>query len=90
MGKFTRYIDQLINRVIPNGPAQTRSRHQVSHPYSSTALPESSASLPTRPGSLISTNSRSLINHVRRWTGKKSANRRRRTSFALLCLTTAG
>jgi hypothetical protein len=84
MGKITRYIDQLINRIIPNGPAQTRARHQVSLPCSSTALPGPSPPLSTRPGSLIPTYSRSLINHARCWTGKKSTNWHRCTSFTFL------
>jgi hypothetical protein len=29
MKKITRYIDQLANRIIRNGPAQTRTHHQV-------------------------------------------------------------
>ena len=51
MKKITRYIDRIRNRITRNDPAQTRTRYQVSQPYSSTALlfPPS----PTRPGSLI-------------------------------------
>ena len=54
-----------------HSPAQTRSRRQVLLPYSNTALPESSLSLPTRPGSPILTESRledSSINRAPRWT----------------------
>ena len=57
-----------------HSPAQTRSRRQVPLPYSDTALPESSLSLPTRPGSPILTESRledSSINHAPRWTRRE-------------------
>ena len=78
MKSITRYIDQLTNKIIPNGPAQTGTRHQdgdpVTLPYSSTAL--SSSSFPSRPGSSTRTDSRS-----KRF-GKKSTNERRCTSFA--------
>ena len=82
MGKITRYIDQVINRITPNGPARTRARRQVSLPRSNTTLPGPSPLIPTPSGLPILTYSRLLINYARRWTGKKSTNRRRSASFA--------
>ena len=87
MKKITRYIDQLTNKITPNDPAQTRTRHQdddqVTLSYSSTAVPSSSFS--TRPGSSTPTASHSkalLISRVHHRIGKKSTNGRRCTSFA--------
>jgi hypothetical protein len=79
--KFTCCIDQLTKK-IPNSPARMRARHQVSLPYSSTALPR-----PSLPTPLVSSNSNSegalmAEKHARRRTGKKLANRSQRTSFA--------
>jgi hypothetical protein len=82
MEKITRYIDQLVNIIIPDSPSQTRARH-LALPYSNTAVP--SPSFPTRPESPIPIDSRSeglLINYARYWTGRKSTNRRRCASFA--------
>ena len=93
MKNITRHIDQLTNRIIPNGPAQMRSRHQdndqLTLPNSSTAAP--SSLFPTRPGSTTVTDTRSkgsLMSHVRRRIVKKLTNRRRCTSFAQLFVTT--
>ena len=89
MKKITRYVNQLTNKILLNGPAQMRTLHQdddqVTLPYSSTALP--SSSFPTRPGSSTPTDSRSkgsLISHARRRIGKKSTSERRCKSFAQL------
>ena len=94
MKKITRYIGQLANRIIRNGPAQTRTRHQdddqVTVPSSSTAL--TSSLFPIRPGSTTLTTSRSKgtsICHVCRQIVKKLTNRRRCTSFAQLSVTAA-
>ena len=89
MKKITRYVDQLTKKIIPNGPAQMRTRHQdddqVTLAYPSTAFP--SSSFPTRPGSSTPTDFRlkgSLISRVRRQIGKKSNGNSRCTSFAQL------
>ena len=94
MKKITRYIDQLTNRIIPNGPAQARTRHrdndQVNLPSSSTVVP--SSLFPTHPRSTTVTESRSkgsLTSRVRRRIVKKLTNRRRCTSFAQLFVTAA-
>ena len=93
MEKTTRHIDQPTNRIIPNGPGQTCTRHQdddqVTQPHTSTltsaAVP--SSSFPTRPGSSTPTDPRSkrlLKSRARRRIVKKSTNERRCTSFAQL------
>jgi hypothetical protein len=82
MEKIIRYIDQLVDMIIPNNPARTQARHLVL-PYSNTALP--SPSFPTRPGSPTPIDSRSgglLINYARYWTGREPMNRRRCASIA--------
>jgi hypothetical protein len=67
MKKITRYINQLINTIIPNSPVQSRAApHQVSLHHSSTSF--SSPSFPTRPD--FRSNG-SLVNYARRCIGKK-------------------
>jgi hypothetical protein len=84
--KLTRCIDQVANE-IPNSPAQKRAtHHQVSLPYTSTALAPPSS--PSRPGSPILTDcalegSPAAENHAHRWSDKeKSTNQSRGTCFA--------
>ena len=84
----TGHIDQPTNRIILNGPAQTRARHQgddqATLPYTSTLV--RSSSLPTRPGSsapMDSHSKRSLKSRVRS-TNERCSVERRCTSFAQL------
>ena len=89
MKKITRYIDKVANS-IPNGPTQTHSRHQVSPPYPSTALPSPSSPTLHRPSTSIHTRSKgSSMNHARRWIRKNITKPRRCMSFAQLHITTA-
>jgi hypothetical protein len=90
MRKIIHYIDQLSNKIVPNSPAQTRAGHQVSLPYSNTAL--LSPSYPTGLGTsiLIDPSSEdSLINHARQWISEKLTHRRRCTFLVQLPVTTA-
>jgi hypothetical protein len=77
-------IHEVTNK-ISSSRARKRPRRQGSLPSSSTALtpppsptrPESSTVIGSRSGSSLTTEK-----HARRRTGKKSTNRRQRTSFA--------
>ena len=91
MKNITGYINQLTKRIIRNGPAQTRTRHQdddqATPPYSSTVTAHPSSSSPIRPGLSTPTDSRSkgsLMSRVRRRIRKKFTNESRCTSFAQL------
>ena len=83
--KLTRCIDHVTDE-IPNSPAQKGAPHQVSLPYSSTALAPSS--FPSCPGSPILMDCALegppiAENHAHCWSDKEElTNQCRRTSFA--------
>ena len=92
MKKIIRHINQLTNRIIPNGPAQRRARHQVSLPsYSSSASSSVSTILPSpfpihlgSPNLVDFRSEGSSIDHAHPRIDDELTTRGRCTSFAAL------
>ena len=81
---FLHRIDQVANKVL-NSPAQTPTGHQVSAPYSFTAL--APPSFPSCPGTSILMDCRSEVsltvdNYARGWTGRDIRSRSRGLSLS--------
>ena len=89
MKKIICHINQLTNRIIPNGPAQRRARHQASLPYSSTVVPSPYLIHPGSPNLVDFRSEDSSINHARPRIDDELTDRGRCTSSAPLTVTTA-